>query len=414
MGPPRYSHTVHFEPKARVSLMTRVSRSRDRILSVSGSGSTVRTYPPNPVLFPPIVVATVGPMTLGKEYCDDKVGPPWEDAPFTLSRSIAPRVLVSGVRTQSGAVFTTTDQPIQAGVIVKFLEPWGQFSQAPLATSTLTAMAIANMNPNRPDRDIPVSILELRELPSLLKESVLLVKKRARNPRASSKVAKANIMANFGIAPILQDIVWLFDFVHAVDKREKYLRELSVGFRRIKRRLTTESWDAASLGLVPFHSLCDNDTSTNKIDVRCHATRSYWYTARARLLDPPSEREIRSLAEAVASGTHTISAEQAWNLIPWTWLIDWFSDTGAIVGAWRGGLRWQWEGLNIMYKTDYYVTGRFPNMRAGFSVSLASPSAHGVTKHRLLPVVSIYPQWRIPYLTASQWSILGSLTLLRI
>jgi hypothetical protein len=101
-------------------------------------------------------------------------------------------------------------------------------------------------------------------------------------------------------------------------------------------------------------------------------------------------------------------------LIPWTWLLDWFSDTGAILGAYRGGLKWQYEGLNVMYKTDYYVSGVFPNPRAGLVPTLTEPKAHAVSKVRIQPFVSIYPNWRIPYLTARQWSILQSLTVLKL
>jgi hypothetical protein len=154
--------------------------------------------------------------------------------------------------------------------------------------------------------------------------------------------------------------------------------------------------------------------ATNKATVRGRMKRSYWFTMRATLLDSLSEREIRFLAEELVLGVHTVTATQVYNLVPWSWLIDWFSDMGDILAAYRGGLRWRYAGLNVMYQTDYYMSVVFPNPRANFTISPLSPHSHAVTKNRIQPTVSIYPTFRIPYLTGKQWSILSSLAVLRL
>jgi hypothetical protein len=394
--------------------MTRASRTRSRIKYVSSSGSVVRTYPPNPSLYPPTVVGTVGPHTLGSEVVSDYVGPPWIDSPFTKKEGKCPRILLNGTRTQTGFVYTSTNLPMNSGACTLYMsEPYNHanFTLAPIAGSTLAAMAMANMNPNKPDIDFPVSILELRELPQLLKDALYI---RRFPARAGKKSAKANLMAQFGVLPIARDLLTLFNFAQAVDNREKYLRSLSAGKKRIKRKLTAESWDRYVYDLVPWHPLADNQTSTNKFHIHGHMNRDYWFTARAQLLDPPSERELRSVSERIASGTDTITATQIWNLIPWTWLIDWFFDTGTLLQAYRGGLKWQYEGLNVMYKTTYDMTGTFPNVRTGFMVSWQKPCARAWTLERIQPVVSIYPTFRIPYLTGRQWSILLSLACIKL
>jgi len=383
---------------------------------MSQVGTIVRTYPPNPALYPPNTT-NVGSYELSREECVDLVGPPWVDSPFSKKMGACPRISVNGVRTQTGFVYTTNNIPLQPGISELVRQPWAYsyFEKDPIGAATLASMAVANMNPNRPDRDIPTSILELHELPSLLKESVtMLITKRRGDPPPSGGSARANLMAQFGIMPILQDLVYLFNFASEVDKREKYLRELSTGFRRIKRRLTVEEWEGSRLNQVAFHSVADNQSSTNKCHVYSSASREYWYTARAKLINPPPEREIRFLAEQLSSGTHTVTAEAVWNLIPWSWLIDWFSNTGSLLAAYRGGVPWEWEGLNVMYKTTYDMRVVFPSLRTGFTVSPAEPKSRAVTKVRIQPFVSFYPQWSIPYLTARQWSILQSLFLLRV
>jgi hypothetical protein len=392
--------------------MVRVFRNRSRTLYVSGVGSVTRTYPPNPAQFPP-VVTNVGPFTLSEEETHDWYGMPWQDSPFYKEKGRCPRILLNGVRTLSGFVYTSVDVPMQGTCVLYMRQPYrySTFQLTPIASSTLAAMAIANMNPNRPDIDFPVSIAELRELPQLLRDGLYI---RMHPASAGRKSAKANLAAQFGVLPIIRDLITLFNFAAAVDKREKYLRELSAGSKRIKRKLTTESWDRVINDLVPFHSVADNQTSTNKMNIQGHMTRDYWYTARARLLNPPSERELRSISEKLVSGMYTISAQQAWNLIPWTWLIDWFTDTGTTLAAYRGGLPWKYEGLNVMYKTTYNMTGAFPNVRAGFTVSWQFPSSHAEVLERIQPVVSIYPEFRIPYLTGRQWSILTSLAVIKL
>jgi hypothetical protein len=357
----------------------------------------------------------VGPFSSGTEITQDFVGAPWVDSTFVSTKGICPRISASGVRSISGVTYTSNGVPLNNTPTQWLCRPYEipAFQQAPLGSSTLAAMAVANMNPNRPDIDVAVSIAELRELPELLRDAAYILKSK---PSRVKKSAKANLAAQFGIAPIIRDVQTLFKFAELVDRREKYLRELSNGEKRIKRFLTEENWDASSALVVAWHSLTDSSSvgGTNAIRVSGRMTRKYWYTARAKLLDPPSEREIKFLAPELVLGVNTITAQQLWNLVPWTWLIDWFSDTSAILGAYRGGLKWSYSGLNVMYKTQYFMTGFFPNPAAHLTIVPLNPNSKAETKHRIQPTVSIYPTWRIPYLTARQTSILSSLAILRL
>jgi hypothetical protein len=383
--------------------MARVARSRSRVLRGSFSGTVVRSPSPS--------TTTYTSPDLGNEFCVDKVGAPWSDSTLSIERGMAPRVSLSGTRTQSGQTYVVTDVPLAAAPSNYMRSPYdfGTFSKAELPG--LAAMAIGNANPNRPDVDIPVSIAELRELPSLLKDGLGIIAGKTSKARVP---AKANLAAQFGVLPILHDLATLFEFAKRVNARETYLRELSAGNKRIKRKLTVDTWSASTGVITAFGALADNQSTTNRCIVNGKMTRTYWYTLRASLIDVLSEREIRSLAPELVLGVSNVSASHVWNLIPWSWLIDWFSTTGDIIAAYRGGLRWQWSNLNIMYQTDYHMSLEFPAPRPGFTYSPSSPQSHGVTKHRILPTVSIYPTWYIPYLTGNQWSILSSLIVLRL
>jgi len=395
-------------------MMTRVSRTRSRTLRGSYSGSVVRTCPPYPTVFPPeTTVVTTGNMSM--EYSEDFVGTPWTDSAMRISKGICPRISISGARTLGGIfVYTTNNAPLQSGPQSLMRDPFSYtnyFGRDPISDIALTQMALANMNPNRPVADIGVSLLELRELPELLRDGTDIL---AHLPGPRRHSAKANIIAQFGIRPIISDLVKLFDFVNAVDRREKYLRELSSGYKRIKRKLTEEEWDATAPDQVPWDPLVDNDTPTNKCQISCHGTRTYWYTARAKLICPLTEREIKDLSAAIAYGLHTITAKQLWELVPWSWLVDWFATTGDLLAAYRGGLKWQWEALNLMYSTTYYMTMYFPNPRSGFTITPLNPNGKATVKVRRNPILFGLPVWRMPYLTFSQVSILSSLAILRI
>lgn len=398
--------------------MSRTARSRSRTLRGVISGSVVRTYPPNPTAIPPQTYSYTS-TELKKQYTSDYTGAPWVDTPFSSKMGVTPKILISGVRTLSGLVYTSSNVPMLPGVQILTREPWNYssyFGRTPLDAITLTQMALANMNPNRPDADIGVSLLELRELPELLRDSTDLIRaaESHRPPSNIRRHAKAQLVAGFGLNPIIQDLIALFNFAAAVDRREKYLRDLSAGFKRLKRKLTTEEWDGAAPVQVPWPSVADDQSSTNKAYVTSHAIRNYWFTARAKLICPLTEREIKNLSAYITYGLNTITAKQLWELIPWSWLIDWFTTTGDLLAAYRGGLKWQWEGLNIMYQTDYYMTVFFPNPRSGFTITPLNPNAKATVKERITPVLFGLPVWRMPYLTASQWSILSSLFILKV
>lgn len=384
--------------------MTRVTRTRSRILRGAGVGTIVRT----PV---PLSNPTVTSATMGEERCTDWVGAPWVDTPFSHDRGVAPRVTLNGTRTLSGLTYQSIDVPMDNSPLNYLVKPWFYSTFTRSIPPGLAAMAVGNANPNRPDVDLPVSILELRELPSLLRDASGIAHGVVSRV---NKSAKANLMAQFGVLPILMDVIALTKFAKSVDARETYLRELSAGKRRFKRKLLVENWQVVVPNLIPFSSVADNQTSTNKATVSADITRTFWYTMRASLLDVLSEREIQDLAPQLLLGLNTVTAKQLWELTPWSWLIDWFSATGDILAAYRGGLRWEWSNLNVMYKTDYRMSVSFPNVRAGFTINPLVPTSHPVSKNRIQPSVSIYPTWRIPYLTGRQWSILSSLLVLRL
>lgn len=385
--------------------MPRIARTRSRILRASGVGSVVKT-----IFGSFLSSSSVGPYQMGQEAVSDFVGAPWTDSTFYLERGISPSVLFNGVYPAGFIVNTLVDVPLEQGASELMSKPWIHFPMNPLTPTTLANMARANMNPNRPAIDLPVSLVELREIPKLLKDLTELL---AIAQRGARDAARANLAGQFGVLPIIRDVMTLFDFAKEVDKKEKYLRELSRGDKRISRSLHKEEWSTSSSSVVILSPTAGVPTGPSSGYVTCEASREYWFTARAHLLNPPPERELRSLSAEITLGTDTVHIEQLYALTPWSWLIDWFSDTGTILAAYRGGLEWDYGDLNVMYRTKYHTKLYAPNLPVTISMVPGRPQAKAVQKERIQPFTgSVLPSWRIPYLDGRQWSILSSLAIL--
>jgi hypothetical protein len=397
--------------------MTRDARSRSRVTRASGSGFYKRTYIPNPAMF--YYEEVVGPFQLGREFCDDWVGGNWTDTPFFLRKGIMPAIYANGSRDQLGIfLHEAVNMPLAVGATARFREPWAyaDLRPDPISPSGLAQIAASNLNPNNPKIDLLVNLGELHELPALLHDAgalaAKLIHRQGLAGKSAKQVAAVNLAANFGVGPIVQDLITALDFVKAVSDREKLIREMSQAKpKRFRRRIGKETWVRTSTE-IPWHAAYDTDSNTNKFIITVAGTRQYWYTARARILDVPLERDLHDLAIRSVLGSG-LEIATIWNLIPWTWLIDWFTTTGAIVGALRNTIRWQYEGLNLMYQDDYKVTGEFPNL--GFTnVNIKNPEGSATVKWRGTASLTTLPQLRTPFLTGRQWGILGSLLTVRL
>jgi hypothetical protein len=387
--------------------MTRVSRTRSRVLSVCGPGHYDRysgsTY---------LDTVTVGPYENTREDCSDRVGPPWVDSTLSIKRSQFPQVHLSGQRGPTGGVtYKYYSVPLWTTTFAYGRTPWVYFNRTPLSNTALSAMAIANANPNRPVADLPVSLVELRELPGLLRDAGRI----AMNLPNARRTAKANLMAQFGVMPIINDVATILNFAEQVSKREHYLRKLNSGKPvKIKRRIAKEAW-VSSANATCWNSNVEPSALYNTMTIRAEAKREYWYSVRGNLSVALSEREIQSLAFKTAFGLGPIKVKQLWELLPWSWLIDWFSTTGDILAAYRTGIPWSWHGLCVMHRTDYKIMGSFPAIRPTYTVDITNPQGWATVKERT-PVPSVWPlpSLSVPYLTGGQWSILASLATLRL
>lgn len=263
--------------------------------------------------------------------------------------------------------------------------------------------ALANMNPNAPVVDIPLFIFEFKDFPAMLRNMGNVLGKRM-NPR---DIPEGWLSYSFGWKPLVNDLLSLFDFTKQMEDRLAYLRRLEHG-GHIRRSLG---------GGVVQHYVTPNGYSTIAVtgkgnaltaDVEVVEKQRVWYTANAKLLDPLPLllSEQRALSQDIVLGLN-VDPSTVWNMIPWSWLIDYFSNIGDVMLAYRGGLRFSCTRMCLMCTSD--IRSKLTNIRYGGTTTSEGTTMHSLVKQRNV-YVNPRPQltWD-PILSGTQILNLGAL-----
>lgn len=272
---------------------------------------------------------------------------------------------------------------------------------SPGAAATI---AMACTNPGRSDMDFPAFLYELREVPDLLRVagSTLL--------RAAAGV---NLAYQFGWKPLVADVNRLFDFTTSMKKRKAEFERLGSG-DGLRRRVTvyngTQEDTDESVALETQVLFAHAERKTVR-------TRQVWVTIRWRprvdtFPDVPDKLNelIRDSLLGLRKGQIT---SQLWEAVPWSWLVDWFSNFQEFLVAGDQDIAYVSEKPNVMTYTrsvsDYRLKGDHP--------SWAYPTTSLLSATRIDKSRDVVDQpsleFMLPPLTGRQLSILGSLSILR-
>jgi len=257
---------------------------------------------------------------------------------------------------------------------------------------------LARTNPSRPVVDIPVFIGELGDLPRLVQRA---------GGGLIRELASANLSYQFGIKPLVSDLTAMLDFVDHVDKRMTELRALQESGLRRKRNLASGSANA---------TVASDPTNTAPIwvNVDCRIRRTTlvktwgfvrWFPTGDF---PATDRALLKLARRSVMGL-TIDGSTAWELIPFSWLADWFSNTGDLLKANRNIVPCTHGPVNIMRRS--YTEHRYSVISDTTGRYDRQWTIHRETKSRVVATATL--QAHMPLLSLRQLSILGSLIVLR-
>jgi hypothetical protein len=268
-----------------------------------------------------------------------------------------------------------------------------------LPDAAYAAKAAARTNPSRPYVDVPVNILELGDISRTL---------RSAGNTVYRQLGGNNLKYQFGIAPLVSDAVKLVHFQSAVERRMKELAKLrNQGLRRTVTldQLEVEQTKAGLyLQTQGGVTLRADVKGIGKRTVKAHCR---WSPA-SDFRDISDERMSKLARKAVLGLKADLST--AWEVVPWSWLIDWATNIGDILKANRNIIPATLESIRLMKhtQTDWHWPGK------SFEGGYYSVSDVFVTREsKVRYPVTIIPTAHFPFLTGNQMGILASLAVVR-
>jgi hypothetical protein len=207
----------------------------------------------------------------------------------------------------------------------------------------LAAKLINGTDPTKPDVDIANFIGELKDLPRMLKsigDSFL-------NKGVAHAFGHLNLSYKFGWAPFARDVVAMMDFQRLAAKRFEVLQRMRTQGSTIRKMKLFEGESEQDYSFS--HGLFNFVTkATAKSDIRGYVI---WRTTEDM---PSTDSDLMALARTQALGL-SMRAEVAWNLLPWSWLVDWFSNVGEFLGANRNRVGCEPMVANITRNRKWYA-----------------------------------------------------------
>jgi hypothetical protein len=287
-------------------------------------------------------------------------------------------------------------------------DPRGAWPAYNLADKNALAWEIlAKTNPSVPEVNVPAYLGELKDIPGTMKgwgRSLL------------RDAAAGYISWQWAVKPLVNDLAKLYNFQRSVDNRMKELYALRDG-RTLKRRCSLVRASSRTVTNPICHGIRFILQCQRAVVMRTES----WGTAEWKLM-PDSKlptlgyAPLEGLARTSAAGINSYGAlEAAWELTPWSWLVDWFSNVDTCIHASNNSLGLTFGRISLMRtstsESSYVnVSGPIPSQ-----YTLSGWYVEEMTRKERFPVFPVIPVPlpTLPLLTGRQLSILGALAILK-
>jgi hypothetical protein len=211
---------------------------------------------------------------------------------------------------------------------------WPSVNETDEELATLGASLVSKLAPTAPHNSVFTSLGELRNdgLPSIPFLSFL------KGGKLPEKVGGEYLNYQFGIAPTISDIKSIHETVKKADKLWKqYLRDSG---RLVRRRMDMDPETTVETGTlatgssyIPLNTTSSYWSSVGPITHNTTTTRKRWFSAAYMYyVDESSLAGMDGWLERahyLYGWKPTPSA--AYNLTAWSWLLDWFTNTGDVI-----------------------------------------------------------------------------------
>jgi len=314
------------------------------------------------------------------------------DQPVTISKYIARSIPLSG-RTDTPGNFIVANK----WYTQQQLNPNTAHLALPALSAFDAAAFLARVNPNAGQIGIPENIKDFKDLPKLIQLGGNTILKKG---------AGAYLNYQFGWKPLISDIKKLMNFTGRVNKKINELHALyeNGGLHR-RRTLDNDSVSAQS-----SYTATGVSVTTINLKLSTVTRRQRWATTRfvPTTLPPKDESDYRRRAVQIVLGMD-LSPSTAWQLMPWSWLIDWFSNVGDYLVQFNNTCPVRATPPCLMTYTQTIET----HTRNDLQVQMIGGGSVKQLETKLRSIAVPTLSASIPFLTDRQLSILGALAITR-
>jgi len=212
----------------------------------------------------------------------------------------------------------------------------------------LGTVAISRCSPSNPSADLAVTIGELFKdgIPAIIGST--LKQWRGLSNRARRKaIGKEYLNQEFGWKPLVNDLLKIsFAIVDAHAILGQYERDSGKLVRRSYAFPTTQSdtFTTVSSNAFPWNSPSGGalnvivPSGAGKVIAHDHITRRQWFSGAFTYYVPPPGGLRNDIARNVIQARKlfglSLTPDTLWNLAPWSWAVDWFTNTSELLHNW--------------------------------------------------------------------------------
>lgn len=294
----------------------------------------------------------------------------------------------------------------------------GDLGHVPLPALDYYALAsqlLARTNPSRSSSQSLVAIAELREIPQTARElhdfrmDKLFRFIPLKSFRLLGKAAKLNLLIQFGLLPLYQDIAKMGEFIKLVDARVKEIERLRTRGLRRTIELHTDSATEWRYNQSLHSAYCAVTGDISKNTKRIIKGHIRWTVSDNFYVSDSSMREQCALD---IYGLR-LDPTSIWQAVPYSWLVNWFTN----IGDFTANNRNSFNAVHSMpLLMEHKVTHVATTVKS--SPTFDVDPFHWKEVYNTSDEKARWPQTagltaQMPFLTGRQLSILGSLSYLK-
>lgn len=270
--------------------------------------------------------------------------------------------------------------------------------------------AIARTNPSRPGVTPLTLVQDLVELPKMLKDVGKLIKAPKRL-LSSREIANQNLAIRFGWLPLIKDIQDLLNLQQSIHQRADELNRLysETGLhRRISLGKASNSSQKKNFSISSFSGVSLNANISKETKAERWASVR-WKPTSAPPFNPSDHGRIQQARKLVSGMTVEGMMNGLWEVIPWTWIVDWFTDVHGYAMAHSNTVPATPYSCCVMQHTKTKTI--FDPISTGSAAAGGGGTVIYETKERFIGGASVNAF--LPFIGEDRLSILGSLFIQR-